>query len=186
MTASFTFLTLILQAYVLAVVVHVVIGYLVQYGVTTMDQPLVVAIRSFTDRFVEPALNAIRKFVRPFRNVDLSPLILILGLLFIGQIFVLGLWLALFWVILQVINFLLLIVIVHLGVIYLARFGLISFSTPLVGQIHTATSAIVEPILEPMRRYIPAVSNMDITPIILFAVLFLLRLVIVMDVLKAV
>jgi len=72
-------LTLI-HLYVLIVVVQVIISLLLQFNVINGRNELVQAIYGFLTRLVDPALKWVRRYVKPINGIDISPIVLILGL----------------------------------------------------------------------------------------------------------
>jgi len=50
---------------------------------------------------------------------------------------------------------------------WLLAFGVISWRTPLVANVMGFCEALVGPLLNPIRRFIPAIGGIDITPIFL-------------------
>jgi len=62
---------------------------------------------------------------------------------------------------------------------WLIHFGVVNAYQPFVQSVGRFLHAVTEPALRPLRRYIPAVGGMDISPIVLFLVImFLQRLII--------
>jgi YggT family protein len=73
----------------LGLVVWIVLSYIVIFGRVSYDHPVRKAYE-FANRIVEPMLRPIRKIVPPLRlggtALDLSPLVLILGVRFVPAI----------------------------------------------------------------------------------------------------
>lgn len=62
---------------------------------------------------------------------------------------------------------------------WLIHFGVVNAYQPFVQSVGRFLHAVTEPALRPIRRYIPAVGGMDISPIVLFLlIMFLQRLII--------
>lgn len=61
----------------------------------------------------------------------------------------------------------LLIMLVWIILGWLLAFGVISYRTPLVSNVMGFCQALVEPALRPIRRFIPSIGGLDITPIFL-------------------
>ena len=72
-------LTLI-HLYVIVVVVQVILTLLMQFNVINGRNELVQTIYNFLTRLVEPALKFVRRYIKPINGIDISPLILLLGL----------------------------------------------------------------------------------------------------------
>ena len=85
---QFFFLTLqILKLYSYIVIANVVISWLVAFNVLNTQNRFVFMILNTTYRLVDPALNKIRKFIPNLGSIDISPVILILLLIFIRNLF---------------------------------------------------------------------------------------------------
>ena len=62
---------------------------------------------------------------------------------------------------------------------WLIHFGVVNAYQPFVQSVGRFLHAVTEPALRPIRRFIPHVGGMDISPIVLFLVImFLQRLII--------
>lgn len=85
---------------------------------------------------------------------------------FIGQMLILAL---------QIYTF---IIVVHVMVSWLIAFGVINASNPQAWRLTQALNRLVEPVMEPVRRFVPPIGGIDITPIIvIFAIMILQRLI---------
>ena len=67
------------------------------------------------------------------------------------------------------------IVIAHVVVSWLVHFQVLNLRQPLVGQIWYMLNRLVEPIYRPIRRILPDLGGIDISPIILLLILFFVR-----------
>lgn len=74
-----TTINLFVQVYTLLIIVSAVLSFFM-----SPYDPIRVTI----DRFVNPLLNPIRRYVPPMGGLDFSPLVLLLGIQFIGQLLV--------------------------------------------------------------------------------------------------
>ena len=64
----------------LIVIIWAIITTLANIGVINRYNNVVVKITSSLGKIVEPMLQPIRRFIRPVNGIDLSPLVLIIGL----------------------------------------------------------------------------------------------------------
>ena len=79
------FLWLILQVidlYMWLVIIGVVLSWLTAYNVVNLSNRFVYMVGDFISRVTEPALRPIRRVLPNLGNIDISPLVLILLLLF--------------------------------------------------------------------------------------------------------
>jgi YggT family protein len=73
-------LYLILDVAWFIVIVHVVLSWLINFQVLNLRQPLVAQIWDGLNRLLEPVYSRIRSVLPQMGGLDLSPLILLLGL----------------------------------------------------------------------------------------------------------
>jgi YggT family protein len=71
------------------------------------------------------------------------------------------------------------ILIVHIIMSWLINFQVLNMRQPLVAQIWYGINKLLEPIYRPLRRVIPPMGGMDITPIVVFIGIYALRVVII-------
>ena len=79
------FLWLILQVidlYMWLVIIGVVLSWLVAFNVVNLSNRFVYTVGEFINRVTEPALRPIRQVLPNLGNIDISPVVLILLLLF--------------------------------------------------------------------------------------------------------
>ena len=79
-------LGIVLDLYVWVIVAGAVLSWLVAFDVVNRHNRLVSTISDLCYRLTEPALRPIRRFIPMVNGIDLSPVALILGIIFI-QIF---------------------------------------------------------------------------------------------------
>lgn len=75
----------IIDIYVFIVVAVVIMSWLIAFGVLNRHQPIVQQINDVLLRLTEPALRPIRRFMPNLGGLDISPIILIIGLQFLKQ-----------------------------------------------------------------------------------------------------
>lgn len=74
--------------------------------------------------------------------------------------------------VIQIINLLLIIWIV---LSWLISFNIVNRNQPLVYRVNYALSRLFEPVLRPIRRFMPDLGEIDISPIVLFLLLHFLQ-----------
>lgn len=81
----------VISIYIWLVIGQIALSWLIQFGIVNARQPFVMQIGEFLYRVTEPALAPIRRILPNFGPIDLSPLVLILGLtfirMFVGEMF---------------------------------------------------------------------------------------------------
>ena len=78
------------------IIISVIVSWLVAFGIINTHNEFTRAIMQFLHAVTEPMLRPIRNFVPPFSGVDLSPLILIIFLIFLQWVVIRG-WLIPFF-----------------------------------------------------------------------------------------
>lgn len=79
MTSLFQILMMILSIVKFVVIAHIIMSWLISFGVLNIQQQLVAQIWSGLSRLVEPVYGRIRRFLPDLGGLDLAPLIVILG-----------------------------------------------------------------------------------------------------------
>lgn len=68
----------------------------------------------------------------------------------------------------------------------LVQFNVINYSNPMVRSIYTGLYAVTEPLLKPIRRWLPKSSGLDFSPILLIIACWFIRLVLIPNVARMV
>ncbi len=85
----------IIDIYIWILIASAVLSWLVAFNVVNTRNPIVHSIGDFLYRITEPALRPIRSMLPNLGGIDVSPVILIIGLLFLRQ-FIFWLYIRLF------------------------------------------------------------------------------------------
>jgi YggT family protein len=83
MKAIYLLLFQIINIYEWIVIIHVVLTWLVAFNILNTQSRLVYAVLDFTYRATNPILDRIKNYVPNLGQIDISPIILLLGLWFI-------------------------------------------------------------------------------------------------------
>ena len=75
-----------LQFYVWCLLISVVLSWLVAFKVINTSNRFVYMVGDFLYRITEPALGRIRRFLPNMGGVDLSPIVLILLIIFVQEV----------------------------------------------------------------------------------------------------
>jgi YggT family protein len=87
------FFVLVIDLYIWVVIASAILSWLVAFNVVNTNNRVVLTIADTLYRLTEPALRPIRNILPNLGGIDISPVILILFLLFIRDVVLLG-WLA--------------------------------------------------------------------------------------------
>jgi YggT family protein len=88
-----TFIIFVIDLYIWVVIASAILSWLVAFNVVNTNNRFVLQIADMLYRLTEPALRPIRNILPNLGGIDISPIILILILLFIRNVVLLG-WVA--------------------------------------------------------------------------------------------
>ena len=79
----------------------------------------------------------------------------------------------------QLIDIVVMVVIVQFVLSLLIAFNVVNMYNDLVRSIWTGLNALTEPALKPIRRFLPSMGGMDISPVILLLIIYFIRQLII-------
>jgi YggT family protein len=86
------FIVQIINLYIFLVIAGAILSWLIAFNVVNTQNRFVFTVADILYRIIEPALRPIRRFVPNLGGIDISPVILILFLIFIRDVVLIG-WL---------------------------------------------------------------------------------------------
>ena len=86
MKSIFVLLDSVITIYIWIVIINAILSWLVAFNILNTQNRFVFSVLNTTYKLEDPALNKIRRFLPTFGSVDLSPVVLILLLLFIRNL----------------------------------------------------------------------------------------------------
>ena len=96
MKSIFFLLDSIITIYLWIIIINAILSWLVAFNILNTQNRFLFSVLDTTHKLTDPALNKIRRFIPMFGSIDISPVILILLLMFlrnvIFEIFVPGLF----------------------------------------------------------------------------------------------
>ena len=78
----------LIRAYIWVIIIGVILSWLIHFQVINSYNRFVFLVQDLTHRLTEPALGPIRRFLPNLGGIDISPIILILGLWFLEMVIV--------------------------------------------------------------------------------------------------
>jgi YggT family protein len=163
------FIVEIIRLYIAVVIIHVILTWLIVLDVVKRRNHAVSMIDDVFHRLTEPALRPIRRRLPNFGGIDISPLILILLLLFVAHMVSGGsLWGFIAWLIGLYIT----IVVIQVILSWLIVLDVIDRRNHFVYMITEAFRRLTEPALRPIRSRLPDLGGLDISPLILIFLLY--------------
>ena len=86
MKSLFILLDSIITIYLWIIIINAVLSWLVAFNILNTQNRFVFAVLDATYKMPDPVLNKIRRFIPTFGSIDVSPVILILFLMFLRNI----------------------------------------------------------------------------------------------------
>jgi YggT family protein len=86
MKSIFILLDNVITIYLWIIIINAILSWLVAFNVLNTQNRFVFSVLDVTYKLTDPALNKIRRFIPTFGSIDISPIILILFLMFLRNI----------------------------------------------------------------------------------------------------
>ena len=86
MKSIFILLDSIITIYLWIIIINAILSWLVAFNVLNTQNRFVFSILDTTYKLTDPALSKIRRFIPMFGSIDISPVVLILILMFLRNI----------------------------------------------------------------------------------------------------
>jgi YggT family protein len=91
-----SFIAWLIDLYIWVFIISAILSWLVAFNVINMGNRFVYMLANTLYRLTEPVLRPIRRYLPDLGGIDISPLVAIIGLIFIQRVVVLGWLLRLF------------------------------------------------------------------------------------------
>ena len=86
MKSIFILLDSLITIYLWIIIINAILSWLVAFNVLNTQNRFVFSVLDATYKLTDPALNKIRRFMPTFGSIDISPVILILLLMFLRNL----------------------------------------------------------------------------------------------------
>jgi YggT family protein len=86
LSAFFDLIAMVIQLIIIVIIINAVLSWLFAFDIVSRRNQFAGQVYDFTQKLTNPLLAPIRRFIPTVGNVDLSPMVLVLGLLFIQQV----------------------------------------------------------------------------------------------------
>ena len=86
MKSIFILLDSIITIYLWIIIINAILSWLVAFNVLNTQNRFVFSVLDVTYKLTDPALNKLRRFIPMFGSIDISPVILILLLMFLRNL----------------------------------------------------------------------------------------------------
>jgi len=87
MISIFLLVDSVINIYIWLIIINVILSWLVAFNVLNTQNRFVFAVLNATHQLTDPVLNKIRRFIPNLGSIDISPVVLILLLIFIRNLF---------------------------------------------------------------------------------------------------
>ena len=86
MKSIFILLDSVITIYLWIIIINAILSWLVAFNILNTQNRFVFSVLDATYKMTDPALNKIRRFIPTFGSIDVSPVVLILFLMFLRNI----------------------------------------------------------------------------------------------------
>ena len=86
MKSIFILLDSMITIYLWIIIINAILSWLVAFNILNTQNRFVFSVLDTTYKLTDPALNKIRRFIPTFGSIDISPVILILLLMFLRNL----------------------------------------------------------------------------------------------------
>jgi len=86
MKSIFILLDSVITIYLWIIIINAILSWLVAFNILNTQNRFVFSVLDATYKMTDPALNRIRRFIPTFGSIDVSPVILILLLMFLKNL----------------------------------------------------------------------------------------------------
>jgi len=86
MKSIFILLDSIITIYLWIIIINAILSWLVAFNILNTQNRFVFSVLNTTYKMTDPALNKIRRFIPTFGSIDVSPVVVILLLMFLRNI----------------------------------------------------------------------------------------------------
>ena len=87
MKSLFLLIDSVINIYIWLIIINAILSWLVAFNVLNTQNRFVFAVLNATHQLTDPVLNKIRQFIPNLGSIDISPVVLILLLFFIRNLF---------------------------------------------------------------------------------------------------
>ena len=87
MKSIFLLVDSVINIYIWLIIINAVLSWLVAFNILNTQNRFVFAVLNATHQLTDPVLNKIRRYIPNLGSIDVSPVVLILLLIFIRNLF---------------------------------------------------------------------------------------------------
>lgn len=79
------FLNFLIQTYIFVIVLHIAVSWLVIFKVFDLDNPQARNLVNLLQKVTDPVMKPVQKYIPPIGGIDLTPVVVIIGLQILGS-----------------------------------------------------------------------------------------------------
>jgi YggT family protein len=76
-------LYMVIEIYIFIIIASVIVSWLIAFNVISMDHPAAKNLVSFLGRATDPVMKPVQRFIPSIGGIDISPIVVIFGLMFL-------------------------------------------------------------------------------------------------------
>lgn len=76
----------VIQTYIFIIILHIAVSWLLAFGVLNADNPQAKNLVKLLGKLVDPVMKPVQKYIPPIAGIDLSPVVVIIGLQILNQL----------------------------------------------------------------------------------------------------
>ena len=80
------FIAMVIDLYIWVVIASAILSWLIAFNVVNTQNRFVYLVADMLHKLTEPAITPIRRFMPDLGGIDISPIVLILGLIFLKNV----------------------------------------------------------------------------------------------------
>lgn len=169
-------INLVISLLILAVIAGVVVNWLIVLNIVDLSNRYVKLVCDLVYRVTEPLLAPIRRVLPTYGGLDFSPVVLILILLFVQNLVTnQNPVYAIFDLIAAILSIAIFVVIVCAVMTWMIAFGAINMRNQFVYMVYDSLTRMCDPLLNPIRRFVPSIAGIDLSFIVLIVILYVVR-----------
>lgn len=175
MGAIVGFVSTIIDILIWIIIISVILSWLIVLNVVDLSNRYVRMAYDLISRITDPLLNPIRRFMPNFGGIDISPIVLVLILVFIQYLLLSNPATAVVLLVATIFNIAMVIVAIAAVLTWMYTAGAINRSNHFVYMVYDSVSRMCDPLLNPIRGFLPRIGGYDLSFVIAFIALWLLK-----------
>lgn len=80
------FISLCIQIYIFVIILHIAVSWLIIFKVIDIENPQARNLVALLERATDPVMKPVQKYIPPIGGIDLTPVVVIIGLQILNSI----------------------------------------------------------------------------------------------------